>query len=634
MAQQQLRKTLLYGTALLCCLAPLLAPPASAETLMRKRGEPVARKTFFSTPQPANPYQLRRQQARAQVQAPTRAAPETPAMAQAVQASEPERLRVVIPNMHTAQQARHPSSLAVITPSSPQHPYFARSAAPVSVASSMMTSGPTPAQTRIPAGESGSNPENALALLEAVPAPVRKAFAAAPPPPAPPPVITVKEAAEPVVALSVVEVAREEPPPPAPVAAPAETAAPVEIAKAEPKIYHSPGIIIEKTAARTVAMAPAPRSIAELTPEGLAALAPSAGEPAAPLIALPETVPSPPPVAPSPAVAAPPVTPLLDANPPPASSTPPVVVTVPASEPAPAETQPEEMQEEIVTVAPEEKTSAPEAEAPLTPESSEPVMDLSQQSKAILKKIPSNLDGNKKSGPAKLDIDHAKDTSELLKPEEPPAEDGSVRHESMGIKIEVKKRQANINYELEKAYNALIAGQATEAIEIYRNVLDSEPNNKNALFGLATTYHRAGQIEQARPLYAKLLAIDPTHRDALNNFLVLVADEAPEAALSQLEELERRNPEFSPIPAQMAVIYQKKGDLNKASEKMFRAVDMAPENMTYRYNLAILMDKQKNYEEAARLYQQILEAAGRGEVIPGNVHKIQERLTFIRSNRP
>ena len=67
---------------------------------------------------------------------------------------------------------------------------------------------------------------------------------------------------------------------------------------------------------------------------------------------------------------------------------------------------------------------------------------------------------------------------------------------------------------------------------------------------------------------------------------------------------------------------------------MLRAVALSPENLTYRYNLAILMDKQKNYDEAARLYRQLIEASQRGEVIPGNVSNIQQRLTFISSNRP
>ncbi len=130
------------------------------------------------------------------------------------------------------------------------------------------------------------------------------------------------------------------------------------------------------------------------------------------------------------------------------------------------------------------------------------------------------------------------------------------------------------------------------------------------------------------------LAIDPNNRDGLNNFLVLLADEAPDEALTQMEALEVRNPEFSPIPAQMAVIYEKLGDLDKAGEKMFRAVELSPENMTYRYNLAIMLDKQRKYEEAAKLYAQIVKAYQRGEVTPGNIEKIQQRLTFISSNRP
>jgi Tfp pilus assembly protein PilF len=264
---------------------------------------------------------------------------------------------------------------------------------------------------------------------------------------------------------------------------------------------------------------------------------------------------------------------------------------------------------------------------------SEPERDLSAESKKVVKGMPSGLDKRKKPGSELVEIDRTKDLSAISGSPGETITESTVKHEAHGIKIEMKNRKANLNYELEKAYYALLAGNTSEATEIYKNVLGNDANNTHALFGLATTYHRAGQIELARPLYAKLLALDPKNRDALNNFLVLMADEAPEQALTQLAELEARNSDFSPIPAQMAVIYQKLGDFDRASAKMFRAIALAPENLTYRYNLAIMLDKQKNYEEAAKLYRQILEASGRGEVIPGNPQKIQERLTFISSNR-
>ena len=204
---------------------------------------------------------------------------------------------------------------------------------------------------------------------------------------------------------------------------------------------------------------------------------------------------------------------------------------------------------------------------------------------------------------------------------------------NQAIKIEHKKQPINTDYELEKAYDATNSGQSATAIEIYKNVLENNPNNTQALFGLATMYHRARQLDKARPLYAKLLAIDPQNRDGFNNFLVLLADEAPREALVELEKLETKNPSFGTIPAQMAVIYQKLGDMDKATDKMFRAVSLAPENLTYRYNLAIMMDKQHNYEEAEKLYKQLVEAAERGEKIPGNLDTLKQRLTFISSNR-
>jgi Tfp pilus assembly protein PilF len=301
----------------------------------------------------------------------------------------------------------------------------------------------------------------------------------------------------------------------------------------------------------------------------------------------------------------------------------PVITTTPAT-PATAPATPA-----APVAAPAAKPAA--AEKTTAAEVSEPKAVLSKESKNILNKIPANIDTPAKKSAEPIAVDRAapKDTAK-----EGTSSPASVKHEAMGIKIEVKSPKIDLSYELEKAYNAMTAGQSETAMGIYRNILENDPDNKSALFGLGTLYHRAGQIDSARKLYAKLLSIDPTNRDGLNNFLVLLADEAPEAALTQLEKLEKRDPKFSPIPAQMAIIYEKMGNSDKATEKMFRAVDLSPENMVYRYNLAIMLDKQKKYDEAGKLYRQIIEAYHRGETIPGNVQQIQQRLTYISSNRP
>jgi len=257
---------------------------------------------------------------------------------------------------------------------------------------------------------------------------------------------------------------------------------------------------------------------------------------------------------------------------------------------------------------------------------------LSTESRKLLDKVaPKAMSTPSKNAPSPIDVDHQHDMSAVSKTGEAPAV--PIPNPTLGVKVESKEQKINIDYELEKAYDQINSGQSTTAIETYKTILDNSPNNTQALFGLATLYHRARQLDKARPLYSKLLAIDPNNRDGFNNFLVLLADEAPHEALAELEKLEAKNPGFSTIPAQIAIIYQKIGDLDKATDKMFRAVSLSPENLTYRYNLAVMMDKQKNYQEAEKLYKQLIEAADRGEKIPGNIENLQQRLTFISSNK-
>jgi Flp pilus assembly protein TadD len=187
---------------------------------------------------------------------------------------------------------------------------------------------------------------------------------------------------------------------------------------------------------------------------------------------------------------------------------------------------------------------------------------------------------------------------------------------------------------LEEAYDALIAGNQEDAIAEYKEVLKEDPNNKLALFGLATTYHRAGQIALARPLYGRLLELDPHNEQGLTNFLVLLSDESPTQALGEMRKLMQTHPDFSPLPAQMAVVYERLGDYDSATQCMRHAIELSPENIKYRYDMAVILDKQGDWENAATYYQQLLLGEERGEKIPAKAEEIQERLTFIRSNKP
>ncbi|MFO0388617.1 MAG: tetratricopeptide repeat protein [Alphaproteobacteria bacterium] len=663
MAQGFLRTTLLHGTVLLCVPLFLSLPHRDAHAL------PVE-KTVTSYNGNINAYRSRRIKARAESyqqrkQFPPAEVKSTEESPDLVENKHYEPLKVTIPNLVETPAAQNRDT-QIVTRSSPSYKYLANSV-------HNNGSDRTRALQNVPMAEQLA--EAGSAVTSSI-SNAGKSLIAAIITPSP-----AENSADVDVSLPTVDVAANTPTPAPELvseAPPPPASTPSEGAKKDnpdekPFRYYSPGIVIKKEVVR---LPVDPEALASASPEQLARLAPAAGEPTAgvdaPLIQIPSTTepapeqekspeaapsPPPPPAPAQAAVPAPEITPLVapPVTPPPPPAAPAIAATptlppveksqaidntaqtitsLPkeAKQSAPAETLPTLKTPETAKItAPEEKLVTPAAtETAATPKTvEEQAAELSPKSKQILKKIPPIAD-EKPQEPKGLDIDRSKDAQSLF---EANVQEQDTSSEMAGVTIEVKAPSMNINYELEKAYNALLSGQNSAAIEIYKGVLVNDPINEDALFGLATTYHRAGQIEAARPLYGKLLAKNPNHRAALNNFLILVADEAPQEALIQLEALQAKNPDFSPIPAQLAVIYQKIGDLGKASEKMFKAVSLAPENLTYRYNLAILMDKQRNFDEAAKLYGQIVQAHSRGEVTPGNINRIQERLTFLRSNK-
>jgi tetratricopeptide (TPR) repeat protein len=254
--------------------------------------------------------------------------------------------------------------------------------------------------------------------------------------------------------------------------------------------------------------------------------------------------------------------------------------------------------------------------------------ELSEQTRTILSNVPGNLDKEKPSQPSSVAIRRVSpEIKELLGNK---AKEES--YEAVGLSIKVRRPGLDTNYELNRAYTALMGGDTEAAIETYKNILSTDSSNQDALFGLAATYHRLGNFDKARPLYGALLKINPQHREGLNNFLALASDESPQDALPELERLEARNPDFSPIPAQIAIVLDKLGFKDEARAKMLRAIDLAPDNMTYKYNLAIMLDHHGRVADAKALYRMLIESSLHGQKVPASADAMQRRLNYLSAS--
>jgi Flp pilus assembly protein TadD len=250
---------------------------------------------------------------------------------------------------------------------------------------------------------------------------------------------------------------------------------------------------------------------------------------------------------------------------------------------------------------------------------------LGTDTRSLLARLPTNIGAGAPPTSGKVNIKRiSPDIAEVV-----GVDKQGENFSAAGISINVRGGVYDANRDLSRAYDALVANDASSAIGIYSDILASDPKNQDALFGLAATYHRAGAIDRAKPLYIRLLELNPEHREGLNNFLALVSAQAPEDALVELEKLGARNPGFSPIHAQIALLYQRLGAFDRAREKMLYAIELSPENLVYQYNLAVMLDKEGQTADAMALYQKLIAANGRGSPLPAPVEHIQKRLNFL-----
>ncbi len=200
---------------------------------------------------------------------------------------------------------------------------------------------------------------------------------------------------------------------------------------------------------------------------------------------------------------------------------------------------------------------------------------------------------------------------------------------ALGFKV--KDTDANdISTLVAHAYKAAISGQSEAALTLYKKALEKEPNNTNILFGIASLYQKLVQYKEAKIHYKKLLAVDPQYKKALNNYLVLMSEESPGQALTELKTLEAENHEFSPVQAQIGMIYAQMGDYATAEQYLKRAITLSPEVLQYRYNLAVIYDNMKKYHEAISVYKQIVESDATNEVLPQNSNAIRNRMTYLQ----
>lgn len=199
------------------------------------------------------------------------------------------------------------------------------------------------------------------------------------------------------------------------------------------------------------------------------------------------------------------------------------------------------------------------------------------------------------------------------------------------IQISKGTSVAKINPYLHDAYQAYIAGDMQNATIQYQKVLQQEPNNRDALLGLAAIALNSRQAEQAGTYYGQLLTLDPNDPEAIAGLTSLQQGD-PVQSESRLKSALNQNPNAGSILFALGNLYAQQSRWSDAQQTYFRAYTTSPNNADYAFNLAISLDRLNQRKLAIDYYQRAV-VLGKSGNVNFNLVKAQQRLTELENIR-
>jgi tetratricopeptide (TPR) repeat protein len=137
----------------------------------------------------------------------------------------------------------------------------------------------------------------------------------------------------------------------------------------------------------------------------------------------------------------------------------------------------------------------------------------------------------------------------------------------------------NIWYRFLLADLSLQAGRTSEAIEVYRGILQQWPDRYEVYFDLANALAHDGQVNEARKVYRDLeQRFGPSDELVMNEFDMLSGAGELEEAKSLLEDALAREPDHVEFRSVLAEVYDQLAMHDKALEQYQMLLEQDPDN--------------------------------------------------------
>lgn len=165
-----------------------------------------------------------------------------------------------------------------------------------------------------------------------------------------------------------------------------------------------------------------------------------------------------------------------------------------------------------------------------------------------------------------------------------------------------------------------------EAIEAYKQAIETLPQATDPHFDLAKLYFSRGQREKAIEQYESVLSIDPDYAMAHVNLASILMeqgdnDEARRHFKIGLEKF----PESTVALFNYSVFLQRQGDLDAARRHLTRASLLDPQLPQIHYQLGLVLVQQQHFDEAATQFRETLRINPRFTGALEQLKALQER---------
>lgn len=157
-------------------------------------------------------------------------------------------------------------------------------------------------------------------------------------------------------------------------------------------------------------------------------------------------------------------------------------------------------------------------------------------------------------------------------------------------------------------------GNYQQSLQKFQQALYSDPNNADAYYNLAATYHRMGklsnnriELDQAEGYYNQCLDRDPNHTDCYRALAVLLVEEnRSEEAFRLVERWSDRNPSSADPKVELARLFEEFGDRDAAKQHLVDALAVNPYDSRALAALGRIHEEMGNPEQALSVYQRSL----------------------------